>query len=268
MSSMKSDKSALVSPMGDTYVLVPKSAVKTEYVDSKEAKEKACVVSEEAPKGEEKAAVFLDHNSFTHSPGCPLCSECAKLSVARASSMHAPRRVKRKGSGDSIKATITTANTIAVGTSSVLNTALALAVNGASEFASFASLYDEYKVTKVVVELNAVRPASSSAAAQVYFCAYDPTTSSGKTYDLVADYSTSHLLGFNATHCKHRQVCHPIGEVQTSTYVVNKTWNPCSNAANYISGTFLLSNTDALTGTTLNIYYKVRFFCEFRMRQG
>ncbi len=211
------------------------------------------------------------HNSFCHSPGCASCSLCALSTNSLGSSSSVKKAIRMRASkvkNGVMKTTITTANTITIGTSAALNTALALTINGSNEWSSFAALYDEYKVKKVRIELNAVRPSSSSASALVFWDAYDPTVSSGKTYDKVADYTNSRLLPFNATHCKSMRVVKPIGEVNTSNEVVNKGWVPCSQASNLISGTYLLSTTSVLSGTPLDVYYKVVWEVEFRMRIG
>lgn len=219
-----------------------------------------------------KTAVYPDHNSFTHGLGCTSCSLCSSsLASARSFSSQwraATFRGKTKVKNGVMRTTITTANTITIGTSAALNTALALTVNGSNEWASFAALYDEYKVHKVSIQINAVRPSSSTSSALVFWDAYDPTVSSGKTYDKVADYTNSKLLNFNATHCMAKRLVRPIGEVNTSNEVVNKGWVPCSQASNLISGTYLLSTTSTLTGSPLDVYYKVVWDVSFRLRIG
>ncbi len=219
-----------------------------------------------------KTATYPDHSSFTHSYGCTSCSLCAS-SLASAKSFSSTWRAgllnaKSKVRNGVMRTTITTANTITIGTSAALNTALALTINGSNEWSSFAALYDEYMVHGVTIQINAVRPSSSSSSSLVFWDAYDPTVSSGKTYDKVADYTNSKLLGFNATHCMAKRSVKPIGEVNTSNEVVNKGWVPCSQASNLISGTYLLSTTSVLTGTPLDVYYKVVWDVSFRLRIG
>ncbi len=264
-SSQTSTNASTVSQTGINYI--------NDYVMVPRASLAASTSSASSPTALSlKTHVWPDHSSFTHSPGCEFCSLCAtSCSVARSlpSMMKAmAKRRHTKVRNGSLRTTITTANTITVGTSAVLNTALALSVYGSNEWASFAALYDEYKVHRVHIEINAVRPSSSTALSLVFYDAYDPTVSSGKTYDKVADYTNSRLLGFNATKCLAKRTVKPIGEVNTSNEVVNKGWVPCSQAQNLISGTYLLSDTSVLSGTPLDIFYKVVWEVSFRLRIG
>jgi len=180
-----------------------------------------------------------------------------------------------KGTKGGLRTTVSIANYVTCGSSSATNNGLALKVSGATEFAAFADLFDEYRVTSIEVSYDLIqatfRSSSGASSNEIVSLihAYDPTISEPKTYDKLADYAGSQWVDNSTAHHVHTyRVKNPRVSWNGGTTAEYEVpyWQPCENAIAFNYGTDLLSGATAFTNEP-RLYYKVVFHVTFRSRR-
>lgn len=168
-----------------------------------------------------------------------------------------------------IKTTIVTANYFNM-TAASNDSALDLVVSGASEWASFAALYDEARILTVHAQYDLHRLITYGTTTNetlALFWAYDPTVSAPKSFDKVSDYSNGSMIKWSNSKPWCSRTCKPLGLVVTASDEILKGWQPTSEFASTKQGTILFSVPSPLVGT-VPIYYRLVYTVEFRLRQG
>jgi len=220
--------------MTDKFVLVPKTAVKKEYFDA-------------PPPVEAKEAKGADivENRRTSQIGNVL-----RLNKTVCST------------------TLSIVNSINCGTSSPTNNGIALQVSGASEFSSFAALFDEYRVDSIDISwaFNDILERSGDGLL-VWIHAFDPTLATGMLAGSLADYSNSQIVDVAPGYKQlfHFRVKRPRATVYASDLVIPE-WQTTATASTYCYGTDLLSSTGSLTAAGY-LTYMIKFHVSFRNRR-
>lgn len=181
---------------------------------------------------------------------------------------HSIKTLHKGSRTQEISTTLTTCNYFNLASNATLDFTIA----NCGEWAAFSSLYDEFEVTKIKVDLDFHRQLYVSDTARnsntVIVWAYDPTVSAAKTFDQVADYSNSSFVKYSEAHPVVSRTCKPLGEVVTSSSEILKGWQMTSEAANCKEGSLLIGLPAAPLVAGVPLFYKITWHVKFRLRQG
>lgn len=164
------------------------------------------------------------------------------------------------------------AGTINCSSTAATSVALAPALSGSNDWASFAALYDEFKLDRVDIALNfGLIMSQSSTAAGIYSgvaSAIDPNYSAAVTYANLSDYQNYRLHPVTTVAPFVRRAWPAPAPHDVTTNAMLTEWQPVDNIGNIGFHTFLLATAATVnTSGSAQIPYVLTYHVSFRMRR-
>jgi hypothetical protein len=198
------------------------------------------------------------------------------MSSSRITTRRSRPRRSQRASFSSSMGRIRTLNTIlriegalTCSSTAVTSTAIAPAISGSNDWASFAALYDEFKVNSIDVVFNfgPIVASTDSAFQSGIATAIDPNESAAVTYANLSDYQTFVLHPITAYRPQVRRSWPCRACYNLSNHMLDQPWQQCSQQANFRYTTLLIASNLQLSSTVAySVPYVLTYHVSFRMR--
>jgi len=183
----------------------------------------------------------------------------------------------RRVGGSSSGSRTTTINTIlriggnlTCSSTAATSVAIAPALSGSNDWASFAALYDEFKVSSVDVVFNfgPIVASTDSAFQSGIATAIDPNEAAAVSYANLSDYQNFVLHPITSIRPQVRRSWRVGGPYNVSNHMLDLPWQALDQVANVRYTTLLVASNLQLSSTTAYLVpYVLTYHVSFRMRR-